>query len=78
MTAGTPFIYLLESLDPKQYISVIDVSVNNFVTPYRMPIYELLANKAIIAKYRAYTVTDMSVSKSNVENAYNVFVDIAP
>ena len=71
----TPLIYLLDVLDARAYVSIIDTTADEFVTKTRMPLYDFLANHGLVAKYRAYDVQDVDISK--VDGTPTVYIRIA-
>jgi hypothetical protein len=61
----TPLSYLLDALDARAYVSIINTTADEFVTKTRMPLYEFLANHGLVAKYRTYDVQSVDVSKTD-------------
>lgn len=67
----TPLIYLLETLDARVNISIIDAYASVFLVN-GVPLYTVLADNDFIANYRAYNVR--SVNVSIVQGVRNVYI----
>ncbi len=70
----TPLIYLLEALDARVYVSIIDPYADKFLTD-RVPLYTVLADKEFIEKYRAYDVREIRVAKAS-DGKSTVYIEI--
>ena len=70
----TPLIYFLQALDARVYVSIIDPYADKFLTD-RTPLYNVLADKAFIDKYRAYDVKEVRIAKAT-DGIMTVYIEI--
>lgn len=70
----TPLMYYLDALDARVYVTIIDPYADVFLTD-RTPLYNVLADKEFIKKYRAYDVKDVRIAKAS-DGIITVYIEI--